>query len=328
MASADSVPTPYEFSSQLIQQVFYDLNGLLLSNNVPVADAFEFVTAAAIAGAPRGSVLVVLAQGALTAYEALLSEDDAPAPLDAALLDEILSRLVPGAAAQLPALARHAQRLIRYFAEAEPAGEALPLALAQVIQRLYRGMMTEDQVLGGRALIALRTLIAHVDAVASVLDPAGGIDRPVRAFAPDRFHDHFLFLTEQVQKHAAPSTDRPVAALTLSGRITAIVAAVDHPLEAAAAAVRERVGGDPATQEHALLRMQGLLHFVDALRHDGNLPFAEALRDETAFLSLVTAAATAPMRTPGQFGEQQLVQIARFNRILLKPGPPTSGPIH
>lgn len=329
MASADTAPTPYEFSNQLIRQVFSDLDGILLDNNEsPVSDAFALVAHEAATGTPRGSALVALIQGALAAYPALLTDEGVVSLPQPAQTEEVLVRLVPGAAKYTSALSRYAQRVVRYFAEAEPAGEALPLALANAIQRLYRGMMAGDSVLGGRGLIALRTLVAHVDAIASLLDPAGGMDRPIRAFAPDRFHDHFIFLTEQVRKPDAPGADQPVAALTLDGRITAIIAAASHPMEAAAAAVRERVGGDSTTREHALLRMQGLLHFIESRRLDKNLAFAEALHDETAFVSLVTAAATTPMREPGRFGARQLLQIARFNRLLLQGGSPTNGPVH
>jgi hypothetical protein len=167
-------------------------------------------------------------------------------------------------------------------------------------------------------LIALRTLLVHVDAIASELDPAAADDRPVRVFAPDRFHDYFMRLTELVQKAQPGAEDRPVAALTRDGRLTALITAADHPLEASAQAIRDLVPGDAATKEHALFRMQGLLRCIDELRSNPDHSWASALGNEAEYLALVTAAATAPMAVPGRFGWAQLGQVARHNLNLMQ----------
>jgi len=235
----------------------------------------------------------------------------------------VVLALCPDCADQLSAVARHGQRLSRYAAEAEPAASrALPAAIAIAIVQLYQGMLNADSGLGTRGLVSLRTLLAHCDAMATQLDPAEGNDRPIRVFPPDRFHDHFLFLTEKVQQTPAESKDRPVAALTRDGRLTALITSEGHPLEEAAQAVRDRVPGDPTTKEHALLRMQGLLRMLEDARHDPTHPFAAALDDDRQHLALVTAAATCPMIAPGRFGLPQLAQIFRYNRRLLGGAPP------
>jgi hypothetical protein len=328
--SEPASPTPpHEFAEQLIRQVLADLDGILSTAAGAAGDAFALVGNAAAAGAPRGATLYVLVQAALAAHHALLDRFDGGYRVpDEAASSAVVLRLIPAAASGIPQLVRHAHRLTRYFGEAEPAAAALPLALADAIRRLYEGMLRNDATLGGRGLIALRTMVAHVDAVASLLDPADTADRPVRVFPPDRFHDYFLQLTERVQQPQADGGGRPIAALTRDGRLTALITSADHPLQAAAAALRQQIPGSPTTAEHALLRMQGLLYFLDALRQDRSLPFAEALDDQAAYLSLVTAAATTPMRIPGRFETQQLLQIARYNRKLLQPAQPMDGQRH
>lgn len=322
MAADDRPTSAAEFARQLLTQLFGDLDGVLSSTSGAEAadNAYDTVCAAAASGSPRGATLYVLTQAAQMAHRALLDGDpqfELPAPASTA---ELLAELVPAAANQVPALARYAGRLVRYAAEAEPAGLSLPIALATAIQQLYDGMLSTDAALGTRGLISMRTLVAHCDAMAGLLDPAGGTDRPIRVFAPHRFHDYFLSLTEDVQKAEPESQQRPVAVLTRDGRLTALIAESGHPLEAAAEAVRQRVPGDPTTKEHALLRMQGLLRLLDSARHDAAHPCAKALHDDVAYLGLVTAAATTPMAEPGRFGLPQIAQISRYNQSLLTAG--------
>ncbi len=321
MANPDQDLTPSgEFADQLIHQVFADLGGILSqSDAAPTDNAFGLVADAAIAGEPRGASLVVLLQAAAHAWRRLVHGDEGsdtvPAPNE---IGEELRTLVPAAVTRLDALSRHAARLSRYAGETEPAAPALPRALGEAIHQLYEGLTRDDHRLSSIGLIALRTLVVHVDAIASQLDPADTGDRPVRVFSPDRFHDYFLKLTELVQKAPPGKVDRPVAALTRDGRLTAVIAESDHPLEASAQAIRDLVPGDAATKEHALFRMQGLLHALDELRANPGHPWADALKDEVKYLALVTAAATAPMAAPGRFGWAGLAQVARHNLTLLQ----------
>lgn len=309
-----------EFAEQLIRQLFADLGGILSrAGGEPAADAFDLVANAAIAGEPRGASLVVLLQATASAYAQLAQdetgEDSIPAP---GTIGEELHALLPAAVGKLDLLARHAARLSRYVGETEPAAPALPKALAQAICQLYQGLAGGDHRLGSTGLIALRTLLVHVDAIASQLDPATTEDRPVRVFAPDRFHDYFMKLTELVQNARPGESDRPVAALTRDGRLTAVITEADHPLEASAQAIRDLVPGDAATKEHVLFRMQGLLRLIDEIRADAAHPWADALRDQAKYLGLVTAAATAPMAAPGRFQWPPLAQVARHNLALLQ----------
>lgn len=336
--------SPGDFAAQLLPQLYADLNGVLGIDTAAAADAWAVVRAAAAAGRPRGASLWVLTGSAIAAHQSLLGDGHVPVQQPGEhIIGATLAELIPEVADCGPALARYARRLTRYFAEAEPAGAALPEALSQAITRLYQGLLDDDERRSHQALIALRTMTLHIDAVASLLDPADTGDQPIRVFAPDRFHDHFLFLTERVQQNGTDDSDRPVAALSHDGRITALITQAEHPLEAAAEALRERIPGDPTSKEHGLFRMQGLLRYIEALRGDNSLPLADALHDELAFLSLVTAAATTPMQAPGRFGVQQLAQVARYNVGLLsggaaslasrpataRPGPaPTSGRPH
>lgn len=318
--AADSAPTtPTDFSRQLLSQLYSDLDRVLSedASTLPAGEAYTLIATSAAAGAPRGASFHVLLQAALAVHRALIHGDpelELPTP---EALAEVLVALVPGAEPHLNSLSRHAARLVRYTAEAEPGGRTLPVALALAIHQLYEGLLRGDRAVGTRGLVSLRTLLAHCDAVSSQLDPATD-DRPIRVFPPDRFHDYFMQLTEEVQKAGGDASDRPVAALTQDGRLTALIAEADHPLQAAAATIRERVPGDPTTKEHALLRMQGLLRVLDDARREPGHPLAMALEDKGWYLAVITAAATTPMLTPGRFGLPQLCQISRYNHNLLQ----------
>jgi hypothetical protein len=327
MTNPDEVTSPGEFAEQLIRQLYADLDEVLLADDAEPTgdDAFTIAAAAAAAGQPRGATLVVLLQAARAAHAQLtgIGSTAPPAP-DAPEIGQDFRHLL--AQSTVEPLIPLARRLIRYAGETEPAAPPLPLALAEAIRQLYEGMSREDFNLGSTGLIALRTLLVHIDAIAGQLDPAETEDRPIRVLPPDRFHDYFLKLTERVQQAGPEAGDRPVAALTRDGRLTAVVTTNDHPLEAAAQAVRDSVPGDALTREHALLRMQGLLRLLDHLRGDPDHPFAAALSDELWYLSLVTAAATAPMASPGRFSWAAIGQVARHNRnlLLMRPGGPSA----
>ena len=316
MPTHDRDFTPFnQFAAQLIPQLFADLAGILSADDgTPVANAYEIVTGAALAGSPRAASLIVLLQAAATAHGRLIGDS----AVDEGAIGEGLNHLLPAAAARFEILNQSARRLVRYCGEAEPASPSLPFALGDAIERLYRGLANDDAAMSNSGLLGLRTQLVHIDAVASQLDPAVAEDRPIRVFAPHVFHDYFQRLTELVQKAPASDTERAVATLTRDGRLTAVVTASDHPLEAAAEAVRALVPGDPATKEHALLRMQGLLRCVDQLRDSPDHPWADALTDESRYLSLIVAAATAPMAAPGRFAWPPLAQVARYNDRLLR----------
>lgn len=324
MANADPDITPIgEFADQLIRQLLADLRGTLSHPDAtPADDAFELIAEAASRGEPRGATLVVLLQASVNAHGRLVQGDGSVDAIAAAGdVGTELAQLVPQAPSKLDALARHATRLVRYAGETEPAAPALPRAIAESIHQLYQGLASGDHQLSSIGLMALKTLVVHVDAMASQLDPSDTGDRPVRVFAPDRFHDYFMKLTELVQKAGPAGNDRAVAALTRDGKLTAVITESDHPLETSAQAIRDLVPGDAATKEHALFRMQGLLRCIDELRADPHHPWADALRDEPKYLSLVTAAATAPMSVPGRFGWAPLAQVARHNLSLLQSPP-------
>lgn len=323
--AADSAPTtPVDFARQLLTQLYGDLDRVLSvdGGTAPIADAYGLVGAAVAQGSQRGASFHVLLQAAMAVHRALVHGDPDLELPDPQTLAAALTELVPDAAPHVAALSRHATRLIRYTAEAEPNGRALPVALALAIHQLYDGLLRGDRTVGTRGLVSLRTLLAHCDAVAAQLDPAAE-DRPVRVLPPDRFHDYFMQLTEQVQQ-AGDGRDRPVAALTKDGRLTAVIAEEDHPLQAAAAVIRERIPGDPTSKEHALLRMQGLLRVLDDARADAAHPLVAALHDQGWYLAVVTAAATTPMQTPGRFGLPALCQISRYNHNLLQERQPES----
>ena len=315
----DQTPSPGDFAEQLIRQLFADLDGILSDDEgTAVTDAFDLVARSAVRGQARGSSLIVLLQAASVAYAGLVDGNEIaepPAPREVAGL---LQALLPEAVPALGNLARHADRLSRYAGETEPAAPALPNAIAGAIRQLYEGLASDDRRLSSIGLIALRTRVIHIDAIANLMDPIASNDRPVRVFPPDRFHDYFLKLTELVQNAPSDQQNRPVAALTRDGRLTAVITAADHPLEASAQAIRNLVPGDAATKEHALLRMQGLLRCIDEIRSTPEHPWTGVLKKDTEYLALVTAGATAPMTVPGRFGWSPLAQIARQNLRLMQ----------
>ncbi|MFX9818502.1 hypothetical protein ABTQ10_20300, partial [Acinetobacter baumannii] len=77
-------------------------------------------------------------------------------------IGKVLEGSVPGAAAHLDRLTRHAVRLVRYAGDTEPAAPALPRAIAESIRQLYEGLASGDHRLSSIGLMALKTQVVHV----------------------------------------------------------------------------------------------------------------------------------------------------------------------
>ena len=316
-----AAPQPHEFAGQLIEQLLADLNGLLFEERRPVIDAGALLRGAAEAGGARGALWLLLVHAALNAHRQLVYGDDEPRV--EATADEIeaaLLKLLPQARMQLPALRAHAQRLRHYVALAERAREPSEAAIERAIVRLYEGLGSGDEALGGRGLIELRSLAIYLDASASAIDLQTATSEPVQVIRPDRFHDCFLRFNELAQRPATAAGERAVAALSREGRISAVVTRDEHPLEVAERELRIHIGDDLALQDHSLLRIKALLAFIERLRRDpaGNTLLDNPLDDSIAHSSLVVAAATAPLAIGSEFHFAAIAQLARFNLTLLK----------
>ena len=321
-------PHPHDFSEQLIRQLYEDLDGLLFDGADAVDEAWPLVVDAARSARARGAVLVVFARATLAAHHLLVYGE---APDESVALDDAadaVASFVPEAASQLSALKAHAERLTRHMAIAEQSPDAIHVLLSKTIQRFYNALADEDAVIGGRALIEMRSIILHLDACASALDLATAEPEPIRVIRPDRFHDYFMQYASLAQKQDGAAGEQAVATLTQDGRIAAVITEDTHPLEAAARAVRESMHGDDTTRSHALARIRALLDVLDGLRRSPNPLLGDAINDTTVHLSLVLAAATAPLQAASGFRFQAIAQIARYNQQLLRNAARTDGAAH
>ncbi len=319
---ASDIPNPHDFTEQLIRQVLADLDGILIEGETPVDEALPMLAAAAAAGRTRGGALALLARAALSAHRALVfGRDDNSAfeAVDDAEVGAVLTQLDAATQAQLPALLKAASALEHYVAAAEPGLPAPQQTLALAIYRLYEGLRNDDEALGGRGLVELRSLTVHLDATAGMLDHGSVSAEPLRVIRPDRFHDHFLRFTSLAQTRDSASEERAVAALSRDGRIEALITEdAIHPIIAAAQQVHQAISGDARTKDHVLARIRALLVFLAALRKQPREQIGDAVADPNVHLSLVIAAATAPLRLGAEFEFAALAQIARYNQMLLR----------
>ena len=316
---ADAASEANDFAAQIIRQLYADLDGVLFDDEESAADdAFALVTDAARSARVRGAVPLVLTRAALAAHREMMGTDR----LDDTAADEAANRalteLLPAAGAQLPALQAHAARLTQYLGIAEQSNEPIHLPLARAMHRFCAALGEEDAATGSRALFELRSLVVHLDACANAIDLAGAAPEPLRVIRPDRFHDYFMHYTALAQKPENAAAEAPVATLTTDGRISAVITADTHPLEAAARAVRDMISGDETTRDHVLARIRALLDFMDKLRREPRPLIGDALNDTTVHLSLVIAAATAPLHASAGFSEAAISQVARYNQTLLR----------
>lgn len=323
---AGAAPRPYDFARQLIRQLYADLDGVLFDDDHPADDAYALAAGAAAAARPRGAVLIILARAAIDAHRALLiGTSPAADALAEAAAAAAVAELLPASARQLPALLGHATNLTRYLAIAEQSSEAIHRPLARAIQRFYSALGEEDAVVGGRSLFELRSMVVHLDACACALETGGAAPEPLRVIRPDRFHDYFMQYTSLAQAPGAAQGEQAVATLTQDGRISAVITD-KHPLEVAASALRESIVGDETTRDHTLARIRALLDFLDGLRRTPQAAIGDALNDSSVHLSLVIAAATAPLHASAGFAHAQLAQVARYNQRLLRDGEVASRP--
>ncbi len=320
-SASNDIPNPNDFAEQLIRQVLSDLDGILLEGGAPADDAFAVLAAAATAGRTRGGALILLLRAALSAHRALVFGRDGDSggfeAVDDAEVIEALQQLVP--AAQAATLLKAASALEHYVAAAEPGVPAPQQTLALAIYRLYEGLRNDDEALGGRGLVELRSLTVHLDATAGMLDQGSVSAEPLRVIRPDRFHDYFLRFTSLAQTQDSAGAERAVAALSRDGRIEALITEdATHPIISAALQVHEAIVGDGKTRDHVLARIRGLLVFLAALRQRPSGLIGDAVADPDVHLSLVIAAATAPLRLGAEFEFAVLAQIARYNQALLR----------
>lgn len=319
-ATVGEPPHPHDFSEQLITQLYEDLDGYLFEDGTAIDHAWPLVIEAVRHARTRGAVLVVFARATLAAHHRLVF-DETP-PDDSIALDEAcaaVASFVPEALAQLPALKSHAERLMRHMAIAEQSPDAIHVPLSNAISRFYAALADENAAVGSRALIEMRSIILHLDACAAALDRAESAPEPVRVIRPDRFHDYFMHYASLAQKpETSAGSEHAVATLSQDGRITAVITEDTHPLETAARAVRPTIAGDEITRDHTLVRIRALLDVLDDLRHAPNPLIGDALNDTTVHLSLVLAAATAPLHASGGFSFSAIAQIARYNQQLLR----------
>lgn len=305
-------PSALEFADQLIRQLLGDLDGILFDGEAAVDETFPLLAREAARGGARGAGLLILAQAAANAYRSLV--DDAPDATEDG--DAILAAWVPEARAQRAALGAHASSLERVLALAEQREAPMVAGLSHSIERFYRALEVEDEPLAQRILLELRSMVVHVDANAVAIE--AGLQHPRRVLRPDRFHDWFMQYASLAQSPEAQSGERAVATLTEDGRISAVITEDTHPLEAAARTVRDLIPGDELTRDHALARIRALLDFIDRLRRRPLRPLGDVVNDQTVYLSLVIAAATAPLEASGDFSFTGLGQIARYNQTLLR----------
>lgn len=315
----NDIPHPNDFAEQLIRQVLADLDGILLEDGAPAADSFALLAAEAAAARPRGGVLMLLSRAALMAHRALVfgwSGEFEPVP--DAEVGGVLLQLGSNGEAQLPALLRAGEAIAHYVAAAEPAATTPHHTLALAIHRLYEGLRNDDEALGGRGLVELRALVVHLDAAAQMLGQGSVTAEPLRAIRPDRFHDYFQRFTSLAQSQDAAGEEQAVATLSRDGRIEALITAnAIHPVVRAAKEVHDAVSGDDTTKNHVLARIRALLVFLAALRKQPRAVPGD-VTDQTVLLSLIIAAATAPLRLGAEFDAAALAQVARYNQNLLR----------
>ena len=316
----NDIPHPQDFAEQLIRQVLADLDGILLEHQAPAADAFALLAAEAAAARPRGGALILLSRAALMAHRALVfgwsGEFERVQDTDAGA---VLQQLGAAGAAQLPALLSAGEAIAHYVAAAEPAATTPHHTLALAIYRLYEGLRNDDEALGGRGLVELRALVVHLDATAQMLGQGNVAAEPLRAIRPDRFHDYFQRFTSLAQSQDAAGEEQAVATLSRDGRIEALITAnAIHPVVRAAKEVHDAVSGDETTKNHVLARIRALLVFLAALRKQPRAIPGDAAADQTVLLSLIIAAATAPLRVGAEFDLGALSQVARYNQHLLR----------
>lgn len=298
---------PHDFAAELTRQVYTDLDGVLVAGDDAAEDALEAVLRS---GNDRGCGLWLITRAALAAHRGLrfgLQERFAEPHADDVL--DALSALAPDLAARHDAaewLSR-AEALADAITASEGGREPLHQALARAIYRLYDGLRSEDELLGGRGLMELRTMLAHVDAAAQL----GGTPALCPVVRPDRFHDDFLRYVAAAQAGSA-DVQQPVASLQKDGRITAIVTRDLHPVEHA----RQTLSADQAA---ARMRIEALLDFLQGLRADApdDIMLRASNDNETFFTALVTAAATTALPEDGAFAYPALAQITRYNLRLL-----------
>jgi hypothetical protein len=319
----NDIPHPHDFAEQLIRQVLADLDGVLLEREAPAADCYGLLAAEAAAARPRGGVLVLLSRAALMAHRALVFGWHAESggefePVHDADVGEVLQQLGAAGAAQLPALHSAGEAIAHYVAAAEPAATTPHHTLALAIYRLYEGLRNDDETLGGRGLVELRALVVHLDATAQMLGQGNVAAEPLRAIRPDRFHDYFQRFTSLAQSQDAAGEEQAVATLSRDGRIEALITAGKvHPVVRAAKEVHDAVSGDETTKNHVLARIRALLVFLAALRRQPR-PVPGDVADQSVSISLIIAAATAPLRVGADFDFSALSQVARYNQNLLR----------
>lgn len=327
--AAGEPPHPHDFAEQLIRQLYEDLDGYLFDGAEAVDEAWLLVIDAVAGARIRGAVPLVFARAALAAHHRLIHDEappDAATALDAA--GAAVASFLPEARAQLPALKTHAERLTRHMAIAEQSPDSIDVPLSQAIQRFYVALGEENGAAGHRALIEMRSIVLHLDACAVMLDQAESAPEPIRVIRPDRFHDYFMQYASLARTPETARGEKPVATLSEGGRITAVITEDTHPLEAAAAAVRQAMQGDDTTRDHALARIRALLDVLDGLRRSPNPLLGDAIGDDTVHLSLVLAAATAPLQASSGFRFAAIAQIARHNQQLLRGAAAVSGAPH
>lgn len=328
-ASADSAraPTATEFAVQLIRQLHGDLDGILFDRGAAEDEALPAVAQAAANALPRGGALMLLIRAAIEAHREMLPE---LAALSEREDDEIeaLRELVPAAVAQHAALLGHATQLEHYLGLAESRPEPVTRRLARVITRFYTALGEDDETGGHRSLLELRSMHVHLDAAALALETATSAPEPLRVLRPDRFHDHFMRYASLAQNPEGAAREQPLATLTRDGKLSAVITADQHPLEAAAQAVREQIDGDEILRNHTLARIRALLEFIDGLRRQPMPVLGDPASDATVHLSLVLAAATAPLHASQNFTPDALAQIARYNQTLLRQDLPRGNARH
>jgi hypothetical protein len=159
-------------------------------------------------------------------------------------------------------------------------------------------------------------MTVHIDASAAALESVS-FD-PRRIVRPDRFHDWFMQYASLAQSSEARGSEQAVATLGRDGKISAVITEDVHPLEAAARIVRDQISGDDTSRDHTLARIRALLDFIDAMRRRPQAQIGDTQNDQAVYVSLVLAAATAPLDAGGSFRLATLGQIARYNQILLR----------
>lgn len=304
---------PHVFAAELARTVYADLDGVIFDANAAADNALAVIREAAAADAPRTVAVWLLLRAALAAHRALrfglqdhFAEPHA-ADVAAALAEFVETSRPPDAAS----LSVRGGALAALITTSEGDRESLHSALARAIYRLYDGLRTSDETLGGRGLVELRTMLTHVDAAAQLTtDAASAPLAPV--VRPDRFHDEFLRYVGAAQAGSA-DVQKPVAALQKDGRLTALVTQDVHPVEFARDAIDQDVPG-------VRLRIETLLDFLQHLRAspESDPLLRNSSENETVFTALITAAATTPLIEGQDFLYPALAQITRYNLRLLQ----------